>query len=264
MARQRRFAGQLPQFGAATPEMMEAAQETIKTAGQFLKPSRGGRLGTSSAAEQAEGAAARLANPQVFQPASPGASSPMQDIAKLRKDLGIDELISSISQLRSQQGGGAGGMDIYGSSGLEFPAFEMPQFEMPEFELPDFEQMLPEEQRFGAEQEAAPTQAQPKGKQQRGGRGGRGGVSSYNLSKFGGPGLGGRDVKALLSRGASKAQLKSVAKTAPNISASGAAQLRKAGVNIGSALKKAANLSSAGAKVIAKAQSAKKAGKNKK
>lgn len=255
MARQRRFAGQLPQFGAATPEMMEAAQETIKTAGQFLKPSRGGRLGTSSAAEQQEGAEARLANPQVFQPASPGASSPMQDVAKLRKDLGIDELISSISQLRSQQA--SGGMGSVDFSGLEFPSFEMPEFEMPQFEMPDFGQMLPQQQQEAAE----PAAAAPKQKQPR-----RGGdrVKNYNLSTFGGAGLGGRDVKALLSRGASKAQLRNVAKTAPNVSASGAAQLRKAGVIIGGAAKKASNLSSAGAKVIAKAQSAAKAGKGKK
>jgi hypothetical protein len=255
VARQRRFAGQLPQFGAATPEMMEAAQETIRTAGQFLKPSRGGRLGTSSATEQAEGAAARLANPQVFQPGSPGASNPLQDIAKLRKDLGIDELISSISQLRSQQGTQT---QTGGIADLTFP-----EFEMPEFDLPDFGSMLPEEQQFGAQQEAAP-QTQPSAAQPRGRNRGRGGVSSYNLSKFGGPGLGGRDVKALLSRGATKAQLKSVAKTAPNISASGAAQLQKAGVKIGGATQKASNLSSAGAKVIAKAQKANKAGQKKK
>ena len=253
MARQRRFAGQLPQFGAATPEMMEAAQETIRTAGQFLKPSRGGRLGTSSAAEQAEGAAARLANPQVFQPGSPGASNPLQDVAKLRKDLGIDELISSISQLRSQQGTQT---QTGGIADLTFP-----EFEMPEFDLPDFGPMLPEEQQFGAQEEAA-TQTQPSAAKTP--KRGRGGVSSYNLSKFGGPGLGGRDVKALLSRSASKAQLRSIAKTAPNIAASGAAQLRKAGVNIGGAAAKASNLSSAGAKVIAKAQRAAKAGKGKK
>ena len=253
MARQRRFAGQLPQFGAATPEMMEAAQETIRTAGQFLKPGRGGRLGASSAAEQAEGAAARLANPQVFQPGSPGASSPLQDIAKLRKDLGIDELISSISQLRSQQGT----QTPMGEVGdLTFP-----EFEMPEFDLPDFEEMLPEEQQFDTQGEAEP-QTQTSAKQPR--RKARNRVSSYNLSKFGGPGLGGRDVKALLSRGASKAQLKKIAKTAPNVSASGAAQLQKAGVNIGRAVTKAANLSKAGAKVIAKAQSAKGANQNKK
>lgn len=248
MARQRRFAGQLPQFGAATPDILEAAQETIKTAGQFLKPSRGGRLGASSAEEQAEGAAARLANPQVFNPTNVGATNPLQDVAKLRKDLGIDDLISSISQLRSQQTGGGAGAGM----GQELPDLTFPEFQMPEFEIPDFGAMMPEE-RYAPTQEAGgteeqPTQAIPKKK----------GISSYNLKRFGGAGLGGRDVKALLSRGATPAQLQKIARQAPKVSASGAAQLKQAGVQTSSATKKASGLSTAGAKAIAKAKAEKK------
>lgn len=245
MARQRRFAGQLPQFGAATPDMLEAVQETIKTAGQFLKPSRGGRLGPSSAEEQAEGAAARLANPEVFNPTNVGAKNPLQDIAKLRKDLGIDDLISSISALRGQQTGAGAGTT------QEIPDLTFPEFEMPEFELPDFGAMMPEERYAptdggqAAAQKPAPTRQK------------RRGVMSYNLSKFGGPGLGGRDVKALLSRGATPAQLKKIASRAPQVNASGAAQLRAAGVNVGGSAK-ASKLSSAGAKAIAKAKSSKR------
>ena len=241
MARQRRFAGQLPQFGAATPDMLEAVQETIKTAGQFLKPSRGGRLGPSSAEEQAEGAAARLANPQVFNPTNVGATNPLQDIAKLRKDLGIDDLISSISALRGQQTGTGAGVS------QEIPDLTFPEFEVPEFELPDFGEMMPEE-RYAPEEtsEAEPQQTAAPQKKKRG-------IMSYNLKKFGGAGLGGKDVKALVSRGATATQLAKIARKAPNVSASGAAQLRAAGVKVDGAAK-ASKLSKAGAKAIAKAK----------
>jgi hypothetical protein len=260
VARQRRFAGQVEAIGAPTADQFASATETLKAAGQFLKPSRGGRLGGSTAQEQQEGAAARQANPQVFQPASPGATSSVQDIAKLRKDLGIDDLIKGISEFRSMQSGGQ-----FPGGGFETPQFEMPQFEMPEFEMPSFEQPNWEElisKALGSQQGqpettsagAAPTPNQVAAPTPNASRFTAGGIN-YNLSKTGGAGLGGKDVANLIKKGASTKTLMEFAKNAPRVSLAGQKALQQQGIKVtGSGVARAASLTSSASRAVAAAK----------
>jgi hypothetical protein len=213
--------------------------------------------------------AARQANPQVFQPEGAGAASPVQDIAKLRKDLGIDELIRGISEVRAMQGGGQ-----YAGGGFEMPAFEMPQFEMPEFEMPSFEQPNWEELvskalgTFGQGQTepettqagAAPTPGQVPTPKPGASRFTAGGIN-YNLSKFGGAGLGGQDVASLIKKGASKKTLMEFAKAAPRISSGGAQALKERGIKVKDGVPSLASKPSRGgaAKAAALSTSASKA-----
>ena len=114
MAGFRRFAGQ---FQTGLPQVPTGAAEG--------NSGRGGRLGGSTAEAQAQGATAQAQNPQLFKPGT----SPLlgQDIAGLRKQLGIDELIGSINQLRTQQ------------TSSFMPQSFMPQMEVPTFDMSAFE-----------------------------------------------------------------------------------------------------------------------------
>jgi hypothetical protein len=259
VARQRRFAGQVEAIGAPTQTSLTSATEALKAAGQFLKPSRGGRLGGSSAAEQQEGAAARLANPQVFQTAQ--AQPQVQDVAKLRKDLGIDQLIQSVSQLRAAQGAAGSTYPSFGSEGFEMPQFEMPQFEMPQFEMPefqmpDFEALISKafdlKQQGDAESTGAQAPTQTPSVTKAPTKITAGGIT-YNLAKTGGAGLGRADVKALIQKGASKKTLTQFAAQAPRISSGATKLLTAQGAKLPASsggAAKAASISGAVAKQI--------------
>lgn len=212
----RRFAGQ------ASPT------STLQIPVEFVSGAlnRGARLGTSSAEAQAQGAAAQAQNPQLFKPQT----SPLagQDIASLRKQLGIDDLITSIKGLSGSAGGG-----------YQMPQFEMPQFEMPQFEMPeeqpgfDFESALGEltskfedyySQLAGKAEggettpTAAPTRAKASTKKTVGGL-------TYNIGKT----LGLKDISGLKAKGASKSVIAQFASGTTGIKPSARKELRQMG-----------------------------------
>ena len=201
---------------AATPaDTLTAATEALKAAQLGLKGSRGSRLGQGSQLEREEATTSKAAGSETVAPtttaALPTVAKPAatQDIASLRKALGIDDLLTN---LRGMAEGEA----------KEVPEFEMPEFEMPQFELPDFEGMFanafaqyaPKQDTStpGTPQVSTPTTATTKANKVTVGN------KTYNLSKTGGSGLGSQDIKLLQKKGWSKSEIKQVAKQAPKVS----------------------------------------------
>jgi hypothetical protein len=208
----RRFAGQAIEGSGANPsDTLATVTEALKIA---LKSSRGGRLGAGTEEERVEGASAVPAiatgQPTVASPAA--AAAPAMDIAKLRSALGIDELMSSLKTAGTQ---------------TETPEFKMPEFEMPQFEAPDWQSMMPDfesliKQYMPQQNTESTSENTTAGDQTTGtqpvaasqkpvGTKVNVGGKTYNLSRAGGVGLGGQDIKNMQKLGFTKSQISKAA-----------------------------------------------------
>jgi hypothetical protein len=134
------------------------------------------------------------------------------DIAKLRSALGIDDLMSSLKTAGAQ---------------TETPEFKMPEFEMPQFEAPDWQSMMPDfeslikqympQQSTEGTGEGSTTGEQTTGTQpaaatpRPAGTKVNVGGKTYNLSRAGGAGLGGQDIKNMQRLGFTKSQISKAA-----------------------------------------------------
>lgn len=203
----RRFAGQVLSEQMAVPaDTLAAATEALKQAQTALKSSRGGRLGAGTQEERDEGAKAVPALPTASAtPVTTTQQAPATNIAGLRSALGIDKLMSALGsaqQFGSQTEAPQFEMPQFEMPQFEMPQFETPQFEMPQFEMPDLENLI---NRYLPES----SEDQPKPQ--------RGttltvGNKSYNLSKKGGAGLGGSDIRYLQNQGWTASQIKNLSK----------------------------------------------------
>ena len=209
LERRRRFAGESFGMGGDQAAALREATEQLKSAQEALRQ------------QQATSAA-----PAPTAAAAPAASAVgTTDIAGLRKQLGIDDLLSSVGKLQTQQ--------------AEAPKFEMPQFEMPQFEPPDWSSMMPDfgsllqqylPQPSAASESAAqstptgggtgpegpkqprrPGGQKPAGQQKPAGTRIDIGDGKYNLSATGGAGLGMGDIRNLQNKGLGKGQIRKVA-----------------------------------------------------
>lgn len=217
LERRRRFAGEGFGMGGDQAAALREATEQLKAAQEALKQQQAAGTTTTAAAPSASATTA----------ATPATST--TDIAGLRKQLGIDDLMSSIGSLKTQQAETA------------MPQFEIPQFEMPQFEMPDWSSMMPDfgsllqqylpQQQAGdqgaQQQQQLPsaitpkdkkpgTAKQPKGAKQPGGAKKDGlrinvGDTKYNLSTTGGAGLGMQDIKNLQQMGLKKSDIRKAA-----------------------------------------------------
>lgn len=226
LERRRRFAGEGFGMGGDQAAALREATEQLKAAQEALKQQQAAGTTTTAAAPSAS----------VTTAATPATGT--TDIAGLRKQLGIDDLMSSIGSLKTQQAETA------------MPQFEMPQFEMPQFEMPDWSSMMPDfgsllqqylpqqqagdqgsQQQAGdqglQQQQQLPsaitpkdkkpgTAKQPRGAKQPGGAKKDGlrinvGDTKYNLSTTGGAGLGMQDIKNLQQMGLKKSDIRKAA-----------------------------------------------------
>lgn len=209
----RRFAGQaIEGSGASAADTLATVTEALKIA---LKGSRGGRLGAGTQEERAEGAlAVPAATAGQATAAAPTAATGFSttDITKLRSALGIDELMSSLKTAATQ---------------TETPEFKMPEFEMPKFEQPDWSSMMPDFesliQQYLPKQETGETGTPTTGTsattvtqtpQKTAGKKITVGGKTYDLSRAGGAGLGGQDIRQMQQKGFTKSQILKAAEQA--------------------------------------------------
>lgn len=225
----RRFAGQaIEGSGANAADTLSTVTEALKIA---LKGSRGGRLGAGTQEERTEGALAVPAATagQTTATSPTVATAPAMDIGKLRSALGLDELMASLKTA---------------GAAAETPEFKMPEFEMPQFEAPDWQSMMPDFEsmirQYLPKQESEETgkdsgeggqqpesQPNPLGQKPAGTKINIGG-KTYDLSRAGGAGLGGQDIRNMQKKGFTKSQISKAAtqaKTAGATISSGAKNL---------------------------------------
>lgn len=208
--RRRRFAGeQMGSLQGFSSDTLAAATEALKQAQTSLKSDTGDRLGPGTQAERDEAVAQKPAAPATpTATAAPAAMGNLSasDITRLRSVLGIDELTTALR---------LGGEAMASMPKFEMPQFEMPEFKMPELKLPDFSSMFPQKQTQTTDTTTTSTTAvtptiSSKVKV---------GSKTYDLSKVGGAGLGGGDIKAMQNRGWTTGQIRQAAAQAPRVSA---------------------------------------------